>query len=131
MIFVDTGPLVALHFERDQYHDAARRGFETLPRPWMISNHVGDETATLLGRLAGYGLAADRMHDLYSSPSFDIVSSSRADELEAIRWMRKLADQQVSFTDCISFALMRRLGVRVAFSFDHHFRAAGFELADA
>jgi predicted nucleic acid-binding protein len=34
----------------------------------------------------------------------------------------------VSFTDCLAFALMRRDGIRKAFSFDRHFVAAGFEL---
>ncbi len=38
----------------------------------------------------------------------------------------KYADQRVSFTDCISFVLMRRHKIRQVFSFDRHFELAGF-----
>ena len=86
------------------------------------------ELANLLARRAGYGYAADRIDDLYASKDIDVVSSTRDDEVQAIRWMRKYADQEVSFTDCISFAMMRRLRIRSGFTFDRHFRDAGFPI---
>ena len=72
--------------------------------------------------------AADWLADLYKSPKIDIVQSGREDELDALRWMRKYADQDISFTDCVSFALMRRHKIRAAFTFDRHFKLAGFEV---
>jgi uncharacterized protein len=42
--------------------------------------------------------------------------------------MRKYADQGVSFTDCVSFAIMRRHKIRTAFTFDRHFKLAGFNV---
>ncbi|MEX1044724.1 MAG: hypothetical protein WEC73_01230 [Chthoniobacterales bacterium] len=42
--------------------------------------------------------------------------------------MRKFADQGVSFTDGMSFVLMRREGLWEVFGFDGHFTAAGFRL---
>ncbi len=47
------------------------------------------------------------------------------DELAALELLKD-ADK-VSFTDCVSFALMRRAGLRQAYTFDH-FRRAGFEV---
>jgi len=42
--------------------------------------------------------------------------------------MSKFADQGVSFTDCLSFRLMKRHRIRSVFGFDHHFTAAGFRV---
>jgi predicted nucleic acid-binding protein len=39
---------------------------------------------------------------------------------------RKHADKEWSFTDCVSFATMRELRIRDAFTTDHHFKQAGF-----
>jgi predicted nucleic acid-binding protein len=91
---------------------------------------VIDELATLLGRIAGYRYAADHIDDLYASESIDVLPSTRDDEVEAIRWMRKYADKEISFTDCVSFAIMRRTGIRLVFTFDRHFRAAGFQIVN-
>ncbi|HEY3453524.1 MAG TPA: PIN domain-containing protein [Bryobacteraceae bacterium] len=130
MIFVDTGAFLALYIKRDQYHRQASKIFPSLHRPFFTSNHVSDELATLLGRIAGYRYAADRVDDLYVSESVDVLASTREDEIEAIRWMRKYADKEISFTDCVSFAMMHRLGIRTAFTFDRHFRDAGFQIID-
>lgn len=128
MIFVDTGAFLALYLKRDQYHREAAKIFPTLPRPFSTSNHIVDELATLLGRIAGFAYAADRIADLYASESIEVLPSAREDETQAIRWMRKYADREISFTDCISFSMMRRLEIRTAFTFDRHFRDAGFQV---
>jgi predicted nucleic acid-binding protein len=46
----------------------------------------------------------------------------------ALPWMKKFADQAVSFVDATSFVLMRQESIRHVFSFDRHFAAAGFRL---
>ena len=48
----------------------------------------------------------------------------------AIGIFRKYANQNVSFTDCISFVLMRRQGIKRAFTFGRHFAHAGFRAID-
>jgi predicted nucleic acid-binding protein len=47
---------------------------------------------------------------------------------DAFHLMRKYADQAVTLTDCISFVLMKKEGLRDAFGFDRHFTSAGFRL---
>jgi predicted nucleic acid-binding protein len=40
----------------------------------------------------------------------------------------QFADQRIGLTDCVSFAIMRRHKIRTAFTFDRHFRLAGFRV---
>jgi predicted nucleic acid-binding protein len=128
MNFVDTGAFLALHLGNDHFHGAAIRLWPKLARPAVTSNHVLDELATILARRAGYAFATECLSNIYAAPTIEVVQSSREDELEALRWMRKYADQRVTFTDCISFAIMHRRHVRTAFTFDGHFRHAGFRV---
>lgn len=46
----------------------------------------------------------------------------------AIQMVRKYGDQGISCTDCLSFAIMRRLGIKKVLGFDRRFAAAGFSL---
>jgi predicted nucleic acid-binding protein len=39
---------------------------------------------------------------------------------------RRHKDKEWSFTDCVSFAVMRELNIRDCFTTDHHFEQAGF-----
>ena len=128
MIFVDTGAFLALHRKTDQYHQDAVRLWPKLPQPILTSNHIVDEFATLLGRLAGFRYAADRIEILFGAENIEVLYSTRDDEVEALRWMRKYADKEISFTDCVSFAIMRRNRIRTAFTFDRHFHDAGFKV---
>ncbi len=131
MIFVDTGPFLARHVARDQFHEAALAGFARLEAdhlPIVTSNFVLDETFTLLGRVAGHRFAAARARAIYGSRALTILRPGREEEIEALDLFEKFADQKVSYTDCISFVLMRRDGIKRAFTFDQHFARAGFDL---
>jgi predicted nucleic acid-binding protein len=44
----------------------------------------------------------------------------------ALEFLRRRADKRFSLTDCVSFVVMDRLGIREALSFDAHFEQAGF-----
>jgi len=50
-----------------------------------------------------------------------------AGERRALEFFEKYADQKVSFTDCLSFALMKKEKLRQAFTYDQHFEYAGFQ----
>jgi len=94
----------------------------------LTSSFVLDETFTLLARRTSCSFAADRAEAIYASQALTILRPDAADEATALGLFRKLADQKVSFTDCISFALMRRHRVKRAFTFDRHFNLAGFDI---
>ncbi|MEN8162982.1 MAG: VapC toxin family PIN domain ribonuclease, partial [Acidobacteriota bacterium] len=48
------------------------------------------------------------------------------DEMRAIDLLEQFADEPFSFTECLSFAVMKHSGISRAFTFDNHFRVAGF-----
>ena len=130
MIFIDTGAFIARYIERDQHHLTAQRAWERLPklgRRHYTSNFVLDEAITLLGRRSNYAFAAERARYLYASQVLEILRPSHDDEIAAIALFEKYADQEVSFTDCVSFVLMRKLRIKRVFAFDRHFKLAGFE----
>lgn len=45
---------------------------------------------------------------------------------EGLGISKQHADKEWSLTDCVSFAAMRRNGIRTAFTFDAHFKQFGF-----
>ena len=129
MIFIDTGAFLARSVARDQYHGPATaywRKLESQRTPCWTSNFVLDETITLLGRTCGNPFAHDRAQAIYASHVLTVLRPDAGVEREALAWFQKYADQDVSYTDCISFELMRRHGLKRVFTFDEHFRLAGF-----
>jgi predicted nucleic acid-binding protein len=132
LIFVDTGAFLARYLSSDTLHARAVRAWKELerrkPTKVFTSHDVIDETLTLLARRADYAFAAERGRRLFDSDTLEILHADAATERAASGLFEKFADQRVSFTDCLSFALMRARDVRRAFSFDRHFAAAGFDL---
>ena len=131
MIFIDTGAFLARYLRDDQYHRSAVAAWEELGSDrenCVTSNFVLDETFTLLGRRAGYGFAVERAKNTYASQALTICRPDRRDEINALGFFGKYADQNVSFTDCISIVLMKRVKINRVFSFDKHFEFAGFHV---
>ena len=131
MIFIDTGAFLARYLRKDQHHRSAVAAWEELGlkrENCVTSNFVLDETFTLLGRRAGYGFAVQRAKNIYASQAFTICRPDKEDEIKALQYFSKYADQHVSFTDCISFVLMKREKIKRVFSFDRHFEFVGFHL---
>ena len=131
MIFVDTSAFLGWYNQSDQYHTLARSiwlNLEAQGRPLYTSNFVLDETLTLLARRTSYAFSAEQGGALYDSNTLTILRPSVQDELTSLTLFEKYADQKISFTDCVSFALMRKVGLKQAFTFDKHFRYAGFEV---
>lgn len=131
MIFIDTGAFVARYAARDQYHRQARRLWAELQTRGIrlaTSNFVLDETFTLLARHTTYSFAAERARNIFDSRALEILRPQHKEEREAVELFAKYADQKVSFTDCISFVLMRSRKIMETFSFDKHFELVGFHL---
>lgn len=131
MIFIDTGAFIARYLEKDEHHTTAIRLWDSIAQSresCYTSNFILDETLTLLGRWVAPSFAIEKAHLIYSSPLFTILRPDYDIEIRALELFKKYADQKVSFTDCVSFALMKAKKIKKAFSFDQHFQIAGFTL---
>ena len=130
MIYIDTGAFLARHLSKDQYHGQANSFWDLIQKKGeacVTSNFVLDETFTLLGRRAGYVFAAQRARNIYASEWLTILRPSKNDELKALDFFEKYSDHRLSFTDCISFVLMKNKKIKRVFTFDHHFQILGFQ----
>lgn len=129
-IFVDTGAFLAKEIQRDQHFDEAVEVWKSLsdaPEALFTSEHCIDEAATLLARRTNYAFAARWGADLWES-GINVLRAEPGDLKNGFSLMQKFADQGVSFTDCLSFAIMQRERIGRVFGFDRHFEAAGFKL---
>lgn len=131
MIFVDTGAFIARYLRADGHHRKARKAWVEIERGnarCFTSSFVLDETFTLLGRRSSYGFAAERARALLGSAALTVLRPDADDEIRAVDLFDKFADQELSFTDALSFVLMRRHRLSRVFTFDRHFARAGFEI---
>lgn len=128
-IFIDTGAFLARYIVRDQHHNSAMLKWAKLQKSnqkLFTSNFILDETITLLGRWVGEAFSFEKAHHIYRSELFTILRPDESDELQALEFYKKFSDKKIGFTDCISFALMKKCKIQRVFSFDRHFKGAGF-----
>jgi predicted nucleic acid-binding protein len=95
----------------------------------ITSNHVVGESYTLLRMRLGQVVAQEFLWRLRTSAVARRVFVLEAWEDEAEALLSQFADQDFSFVDATSFVVMRKLGLREAFAYDHDFQVAGFVLA--
>ena len=129
-IFVDTGAWIALAVEDDAHHEEAVQAYPDLLRKYRLltTNLVVAETYILLRREAGHQAAIEFLERLAASPRIRKIYSTPELEREAEEILRRYRDQDFSYTDAVSFALMQQEGIREAFAFDAHFHTMGFLL---
>lgn len=129
-LFVDTGALVAKEIANDRHHSAAAKAWSKIAEGGfhlVSSEHILDESATLIARRSTYAWAAEWGNDVMGA-NIEWLRANSDEWRQALLLMRKFADQSVSFTDCISAILMKRAGIRDVFGFDRHFEDLGFRV---
>ena len=123
-VFVDTSAWLAIYNPRDKYATQASNFLSQHPS-LFTSNFVVDELLTLARNRAGHRVAVQIGDDLWSGRLAKLVHVTQADEQVAWSLFKKYDDKNLSFTDCTSFAVMLRLGLAEAFTFDDDFIQVG------
>lgn len=127
--FIDTGYLIALETVGDQHHVQAAAHWRDFVRSDVLlvtTSFVLDEVITYFVSRSRHGKAVEIGQRLMSSPSVRVVHVDEELLTAAFEYLKKRPDKRFSLTDCVSFVLMERLGMKQALAFDAHFEQAGF-----
>ena len=127
-VFIDTSYFFARLVERDQWHRKAQRAAATPNLIFITSSLVVSETASLLQAKGMFSTALTFLRNIRVDPRFRIIYVDPVLQSEAWDLFVKLGSTGANVVDCSSFAIMRSFSIKKAFTFDEHFRAAGFEI---
>jgi uncharacterized protein len=129
-LFVDTSAFVALADKSDRNHRAAKSFLKLLARerrPLLTSTYIADEAITVVGMSLGHTAAVEVGEAILTSEWCQLMDIDEGLRKDAWAIFRRYDDQTFSFTDCTSFAVMKNLELKEAFTFDRRdFAAAGF-----
>lgn len=129
-IFIDTSAWVALVRAADDKHEKARdivnEAIVAKARLYVTNFVIAEIHAFLVSR-ASIPIATRFLMET-SQTTFNIVRVTPDDEETSKRIILKFSDKDFSFTDGTSFAVMDRLKIDTAFTFDRHFSQYGFNV---
>lgn len=130
-VFLDTCLFKALVDEGDDFYPQAQEiwlNFKRKNSKLFTSNFILDETFTLIRIRCGLEKVLRLKDGLLAGLSrFRVMRISLDDEKSSWSWFFK-DWSDLSFTDCTSFVLMKRLGLSRVATFDKHFQRAGFKI---
>ncbi len=124
-IFVDIGAWFARCVTSDRDHTAAREWFETNTYPLVTTDYIIDKLLTVLKIRNEFQRALELGGPLLNADLCDLEWVTEADLRSAWQAFSAYRDKQWSFTDCVSRAVIERLGITTAMAFDDHFRKFG------
>jgi predicted nucleic acid-binding protein len=130
-VFVDSGAWIALALSRDPLHQQAREQWDLLQGAGArlhTSVPVVIETFTFLDRNANRDVALAWRESIYQPDTVRILPCELGDLQQSWDYFRRADLHKLSAVDATSFAIMKRARIRIAYTFDHHFAAAGFRL---
>ena len=127
-IFADSSFLFALIVRRDPFNAAAKAAYRAVSRddrPIVTTNFVLVELHALMTNRVAASVATNALFEIEAGDTI-IVRVKEEDEAKAREILRQHTDKGYSLLDATSFAVMRRLGIDSALSFDRHFVQFGW-----
>jgi hypothetical protein len=128
-IFVDSSAWIALADKDDSHHKEAASSYPSIfknHKNLVTSNLILAETYIILLKELRHKAAIEFLGRIKASPRILKMCSNENIETEAEGILAKYIDQDFSYTDAVSFVIMKRQKIRKAFCFDKHFATAGF-----
>ncbi len=132
-LLIDTAAFVALAYGKDSNNVAARLIQDTMVadgwRPFTTNFILAETHAFLLHRVTNR--LALRIIQEISGGATTVERVIEDDEQRAIEILLHYDDKDFSYTDATSFAVMERIQIDTAFTFDRHFTQYGFRTLTA
>ena len=127
MVFVDSSAFVALLDADDPLHRQAvefwHGGLRARTR-FVSTNYVVVECAAAVQRRLGNSAFAAFANRILPATSQEWVTPE--DHNAALESVLAADRRRLSWVDCVSFTVMRRLGIDACFTIDRHFGEQGF-----
>lgn len=130
-VFIDTSGFYALLVSNDDYHLRAKNFINDAREKKILlhtTDYILDETYTLL-KARKVSSQVQVLMDSISKSKAIMINWMDVELFDSSsKYFLKHQDQEYSFTDCVSFVLMRKIGIKRALTKDQHFIQAGFEI---
>src|SRR6266446_9630130 len=127
-VFVDSSAYLALLDTDDEHHSEAIQTLQQLAQArcrQFTTNVLLIESHALILSVLGRAQAAQFLKDMQESSTV-VIRARASDEERAKQILFQYTDKDFSFADTISFAVMERLAIPLAFTFDRDFAQYGF-----
>ena len=126
-VFVDSGYFIAFLVPRDQCFHKAEEARRSEFRG-VTSSLVVNETVSLLQARGLLSTALGWLQGVREDANTQIAYVDAVIQSEAWDLFHRWGGTGANPVDCASFAIMRRMNIKKAFTFDQHFSTAGFEI---
>ena len=126
-VFVDTSALFALLDADDAGHGIALpawNGGVDECAGFVTTNYIVVETTALVQRRLGIHAVRTLIDEML--PMVDTIWVTDADHSTGLSLLLMAARRHLSLVDCVSFTVMRRMGIREYLGLDPHFEEQGF-----
>ena len=128
---MDTVGWIALVHQRDDLHKPTARVYSNLGRIQRVTTDaVLIESCNSFSKTTLRPLAIALMEKIRKAEELGVLKVVHvAEELIEQGWelYNRRMDKEWSLTDCISFTVMKDIGISKSITSDHHFEQAGFE----
>ena len=132
-LFLDSSFFKALIDNRDEFHSMTKPTIDAIEKGIykpVTTNYILDETLTLIRVKSGLDKTLQFGKFLRENRlNMRVVRVHATDDAAAWEWFVK-DWSHLSFTDCVSFAVMKRLEITHVATFDQHFKRAGFTIVE-
>jgi uncharacterized protein len=126
-VFVDTSALFALLDADDAGHGLAlpawKGGIDECAG-FVTTNYIVVETIAIAQRRLGIHAVRTLIDEML--PMIDTIWVTDADHSTGLSLLLMAARRHLGLVDCVSFTVMRRLGIREYLGLDPHFEEQGF-----